>query len=350
MRDSLGAGILPGGIELRAHLSGAFLVAAAAAFSLCAQRGGGRGADANGSSLRFTLGGQVVTDDGSPVPGRIAVLLSCGGQRSAVTYTNAAGSFGFPQISSSTPDCQVSANQPGYTSAIVSASASVAGGSPNVGKVVIHKIAAMEGVTTSATSAGAPKDAKKSFDRGLAASKKGKPEDGAKEFEAAVKAYPQYADAWYELGRARLEMKAADSAHEAFAKAMEIDPKLVGPQVELGLMAGQKHDWAESAKYLDRALQLDPEDYPAAWFADAVADYNLKKLDLAETGAREALKRDTQHANPRIEYVLGMILGDEGDYPAASAAFQDYLKHSPNAPDAERVKGMLASLATQPAK
>jgi len=253
-------------------------------------------------------------------------------------------------MNSASSDCEVRANREGYTSSIVSATTAVVGGSPDIGSVVIHKAAQMEGVTSSTTSASAPKEAKKSFDRGIAASKKGKPDEAAKEFDAAVKAYPQYADAWYELGRARLEMKADDPAREAFARAMEIDAKLTGPWVELGLMAGQKHDWAESAKYLDRALQLDPEDYPTAWFADAVANYNLKKLDVAETGVREALKRDAQHANPKIEYVLGMILGDKGDYPGAAAALQAYLKYAPNAPDAERVRGMLASLANQPAK
>jgi tetratricopeptide (TPR) repeat protein len=123
---------------------------------------------------------------------------------------------------------------------------------------------------------------------------------------------------------------------------MELDPKLVGPQVELGLIAGQSREWAESANYLDRALQLDPDSYPSAWFALGVARYNLKGFDAAETAMREALQRDRQHSNPKIEYVLGLILADKGNYAGAASALQDYLRLAPNAPDAARVKEILS--------
>ncbi len=135
-----------------------FLTAMSAA-SLSAQRP----ANANGASPRFTLRGIVVTDDGVAVLDGVAVFLTCGGVRVAITYANQNSRFAFPQMSSASSDCQVSPNQPGYTSAIVNASSSVASRSPD-GKVVIHKVAQMEGVLTSATSAGASKDAKTSFD------------------------------------------------------------------------------------------------------------------------------------------------------------------------------------------
>ena len=77
---------------------------------------------------------------------------------------------------------------------------------------------------------------------------------------------------------------------EALLKAIEADGKLVEPYVELGEMAAREQNWPDAARYLDRALQLDPVDYPRLWFEDAVADYNMQKYDRAEKNAREALK------------------------------------------------------------
>ncbi len=67
--------------------------------------------------------------------------------------------------------------------------------------------------------------------------------------------------------------------------------------MELGILAAQKLQWAESAGYLDRAVRLDPVDYPQAWYADAVANYNLKKYDAAERSARESMKLDPKRVN-----------------------------------------------------
>lgn len=314
---------------------------------------GVRPPDANASSLRFSLGGKVVMDDARPLPDRVAVVLVCNGARVGVVYVNSSGQFAFPEMAASQPDCQVFANKQGYRSEIVSAAAALAAGNPNIGLVHLSVAPATEGVTTSRTSLDAPKDAVKAFDKAMLAVKKGKPEDAITDFGQAITAFPGYADAWYHLGRAHLASKAADgaiAAITAFTKSMAIDPLLVGPQVELGILAGLKKDWAASAQYLDRALELDPVDYPVAWFPDAVANMNLKKFDAAEKAAREALRLDPQHANPKIEYVLGLILAEKPDWPGAAAALKDYLKHAPNAPDAERVKGMIASLESPAAK
>ncbi len=298
--------------------------------------------DANAASLRFSIGGQVVTADGSPLPDRLLVRLVCGGARIALVYTDSKGHFGFPGQSSSTEDCQVSANHPGYTSDLIDITNKLRAGSPNLGDLVIRPIRPVEGVTVSLTASGASKEARSAFEKGQSAIKKGRFDEATSQFEAAVKAYPGYADAWYQLGRAFLESKAGGRATGAFRKSMELDPKLVGPQVELGLIASQNHEWADSANYLDKALQLDPDSYPSAWFALGVARYNLKELGPAETAMREALQRDRQRSNPKIEYVLGLILADKGNYAEAASTLQDYLRQVPDAPDAARVKEMLS--------
>jgi tetratricopeptide (TPR) repeat protein len=190
----------------------------------------------------------------------------------------------------------------------------------------------------------APKDAKKAYEHGLQSLLKNKPTDAAKDFEKAVAAYPKYADAWVNLGKLRLEQQSVEPARAALMRAMESDPKLVEPYLELGLLAAKDAKWQESGKYLDRAVELDPVDFPQAWYADAVANYNLRNYDAAEKSARAAVKLDPRHANPRSGYLLGLVLVEKQDYPGAAAEFTTYLKLAPNAPDLAQVKDQLGQL------
>jgi len=166
----------------------------------------------------------------------------------------------------------------------------------------------------------------------------------AKVFERAVAIYPKYADAWMNLGKVRLEQKSIEPARAALKKALESDPKLVAPYIELGLLAARNANWQESGKYLDRAVELDPVDFPQAWYADAVANYNLKQYDPAEKSAREAVKLDPRHANPRSSYLLGLVLAEKRDYAGAAAELTAYLKFAPNAPDLAQAKDQLGQL------
>ena len=153
---------------------------------------------------------------------------------------------------------------------------------PDIGVLFLHRVAGVEGASVSVTSMMAPKDAKKAYEHGLQALLKNKPADASKDFEKAVAVYPKYADAWVNLGKLHLEHQEIEPARAALRKALECDPKLVSPYLELGLLAAKDGNWQESGKYLDRAVELDPVDFPQAWYADAVANYNLKKYDEAE--------------------------------------------------------------------
>ena len=98
-------------------------------------------------------------------------------------------------------------------------------------------------------------------------------------------------------------------------------------------------------------MELDPVDFPQAWYTDAVANYNLKRYDAAEKSARAAVKLDPRHANPRSDYLLGLVLAEKKEYASAIEELTLYLKLAPNAPDLAQVKeqlGQLEKLAPAP--
>lgn len=344
--------------------------------------GGGRSADAG---RPFYFAGKVVLD-GSPVTQNVAIERVCGGIAKTVAYTDANGHFNFrwgdhdtvvtdasdsgsggsrrpssggfgsaqsagggsalaaDPFGNRMMNCALRANLAGYTSDTVNLFNRRTADEPDVGIIALHRIAGVEGTSISVTAMLAPKDAKKVYSRGLQSLLKNKPNDAAKDFEKAVVLYPKYADAWVSLAKVRLDQRSVAPARDALMKAMESDPKLLAPYLELGLLAAKDANWKDSGKYLDRAVELDPVDFPQAWYADAVAHYNLTNYDAAEKCARTAVKLDPRHANPRSDYLLGLVLIEKKDYAGAAAEFTTYMKLAPNAPDIAQVKDQLGQI------
>ena len=348
-----------------------------------------RGMDGLDNSIQrpIFISGKVMTDDGSPLPSNISVQRLCGGTSpQTMAYTDSKGHFNFQWdrpnsgfadasepgfggapggatrassrnsagMSSSSglsgsgdriQNCEVQVNVAGYRSNSIQLFNHGSLDNPEIGTIVLHRLANVEGIAVSATGFSAPKDAKKAYEKGLQALLKNKPEEANREFEKAVELYPKYADAWFNLGKARSRQKQNEPARQAFEKALEADGKLVGPWFELGLLSASEQKWEDTEKYMDKTTHLDPVDFPQAWYIRAVAEFNLGKLEEAEKSAREAQKLDSRHLNPRTDYLLAIVLVERRDYSEAVNQFRSYLKAVPNAPEAGQIRAQLDELS-----
>jgi len=156
--------------------------------------------------------------------------------------------------------------------------------------------------------------------------------------------YPKYAEAWFELGNMQNQQKDLASARNSYAQALAADSKFVSPYLALANMALNDKNWQDAADDSDRLLRLNPVDFPQAYLYNAVANYNLQKLDAAEKSAEEGLKRDPSHRFPQMNHLLGVVLAQKMDYSGSAQNLQDYLKYAPNAADADVVKKQLAEI------
>lgn len=336
-----------------------------------------------GASAQSTvISGKIATSDGSPLPARVAIQRQCGANPQIAGYTDRKGQFSFRWAVSEEliPDasevgggrirmgsgadtevttaqhlpgamadnmsgCTLRASTPGYRSdELPLDSVKTNFDHVDVGTIVLKPLGGSGGQIVSATSSKAPSGARKALDNGLEALGKGKNDEAGKDFEKAVGIYPQYAEAWLDLGKLRLRLKAQDTAAEALQKAEDADPKLAEAFVYLGMIEVAKKQWPEALKQLDAAVQLDPVHFPDAWFNHAVADYNLKNYDAAEKSVREVMKLDPQRKNPQIDYLLGLTLAGKGDYSGAAEALRTYIKVSPNAPDVAKAEELLPQI------
>src|SRR5271168_902507 len=171
--------------------------------------------------FQFTLGQeQEVLADASETNGRMS---NAGSPNSGVRESQLAG-------------CDLHAVLPGFRSDTVSLANHRYLDNPDVGTIVLHRLANVEGLTTSATSALAPKDARKAYEKGLEAEKKSKPDDAQKDFEKAVEVYPKYASAWFELGKIYEQHDHLDQARNAYNQSLTADSKYINPYERLYLM------------------------------------------------------------------------------------------------------------------
>ncbi len=330
------------------------------------------------------VAGRVLLEDGTAPPGMVTLETVCNGAPHGEGYADSKGYFSIelgarngliqdaseynsnrnwntsgmtgisaisgPAGSSAASErrymgCDLQAKLAGYRSQTVPLSGRRPMDDPNVGTILLHRNGpAEEGGTISAVSLAAPKDARKAYDKGLAALKKKKFDDAQMDFEKAVEAYPKYAAAWYELGMLQAGQGKMDMAHSYFDKASECDPKFVQPFLQVSILELQASRWQSLADVTDRVVKLDPFDYPQAFYFNAVANYNLHHMEAAEKSAMTAERLDTRHAIPKISHLLGLILAYKKDYAGAAERLKAYLQFAPDATDAGKVRSLLAEV------
>jgi tetratricopeptide (TPR) repeat protein len=134
-------------------------------------------------------------------------------------------------------------------------------------------------------------------------------------------------------------------ARDAYTHATDADPKLLISWVTLSRMDVLVKDWSGAAKAADTAIKLDLKHmYPEVYLHQAVARYELKDLQGAESSATQALQLDAKERKFRGEFVMGRILAAKGDTAGAKTHISKYLALDPSAPDKDLLKGYLEVL------
>lgn len=339
------------------------IVAMLAAMGACAQSAV-QGADVGSGTVASTLtvSGTVQNAnaaDDTPLPADLRIVADCHhGDFFAGGGTSLSGHFRFtmtpdPLAIASSSICAVEAKAFGYESTVARFAVRSSSGVVDIGVLTIQRNASGDaqdrnkersGQTVSATSLKAPPDAVKLFDRGSRSLQQGKFASAAKDFESATKIYPEYAEAWLNLGRARESLDSLGPARDAFLRAAGLDPQMAGPPAELGLLAARQNDLASAVRYLDESLRLDPAGSYQACYWDAIVNLMLKRYDVAERSARAALRFGDSGPQVRVNYVLGMALLARGNNPEAKQRLSRYLELAPKAPERDQVQKELSRL------
>ena len=293
-----------------------------------------------------TYHARIVTEDGSPLPNSpqiipnlsdrllsecaIVTIFGDGNVQYLVNYRSRA-------YDPSTADaCSVTIRLKGYQTVQVTLRNDVT--------IVLKHTGLHEGSTVSASALNVPEAAKKAFGKGENAFNDEKWAVAQKNFEKAVEIDPDYAQAWSHLGEVLQKQSKPKEARAAWEKAVAADPKYVRPYIQLAMLDLAEKSPEDAAAIAGKAMAMNPLEFPELYFYNAVANYTLKRLDVAEMSARRATELDARHEIPRAELLLGTVLIAKGDRAGGVQHLKKYLALAPKAQDAEQIKKAIAQL------
>jgi Tfp pilus assembly protein PilF len=312
------------------------------------------------AEVSFLITGDVRLEDGTPPQDTVQINRVCDGHSFAPANTDTTGHFTFSldaghrktetadagvaaaetsdvgkalnqtatqytnPITTALRGCELRAVLAGFRSESVRLSVHDMSDDGRVGTIILHPLSRSGALTISATTAAAPATATK-----------------------AVTIYPKFAIAWYQLGQVRQKRNAQAGALEAWKEARRQDPRYIKPYESLATVADRQGDWTAAEEYSRALLQLDPDDFAAAYLINAVANANLNRVDAAELAARDGLRVDKERKVPRLNYVLGLLLIHKQQYAESAKYLRAYLELAPNARDAAMVREQVAKLDRQ---
>src|ERR1700747_766055 len=339
--------------------------------------------------LVMFLRGHVATDDGTAVPNDVLVERVCNARVLQQVYAAPGGGFSmqlgsmndsFVDATADPParigqlqnaagtgiprhqliNCELRASVSGFTSKVVNL-VDISPGSSNVdvGGIVVHRTEKIKGATLSAAPYQAPKDARKAYENGIEAERKGRLPGARQYFEKAVEIYPKSQSAWFQLGGVLRNLEQKEPARDAFSHATAIDSKFLPPYLSLAAMAFEAQEWTQvlnltnhvmdldPLRYADvrgYIVDLDPVDYAEAYFYNAAANYRLGRGQKAEKSGLRAERLDTRPRFPKLHLLLAEIFARKNDYSRAISETKIYLELMPHAKNADQVRQQLAEL------
>ena len=315
------------------------------------------------------LSGKVVIEDGSELTEPAAIQSTCRGQKHTEAYTDSHGNFsfeigrsvnanaaGFSDADTSWSntnssrlrdlgDCDLQASLAGFTSDSVQLASKIAMGQSNdLGRIILHRMDKVDGLTISATSAAAPGAARKAYEKGRKEEDKKNWDQAQQAFEKAVTIYPRYAIAWCELGRVQQEKNDPTSARHSFTQSISADPQYVNPYRGLAQLAAMGREWQELVKITTKLLELNPVNFPDAWFFNALGYYNQHILESAERSARQGIRVDAERRLPKLQLLLGTVLVRRQKYNDAADHLRVFLQLKPSGPESDLARKQLAEV------
>jgi tetratricopeptide (TPR) repeat protein len=288
----------------------------------------------------------------------ITITVLCDGTAKYTTGTDSKGLFSIVSPEDRGPNtvkadpkpvaaqfvgCNVQAALPGFNSSSLPIGTRNVLDSTNIGTIHLSREENSGGSAVSSTTASAPKDAGKSFEKARAAYLENKPDKAAKELQKAVQIYPQFAEAWYQLGRIQ-EAGNSPEAYSSFSKAAEADPKFVLPHEHMATMAAAAQKWQDVVDETKKALELDPRGNAHVWYYNALGNFQLKNIETAEASAKKALAMDPLHQEPNTEQLLAVVLASKQDYAGALEHLKNCLTYFPPGPSLDLVKQQIAEI------
>src|SRR5260370_10062016 len=258
---------------------------------------------ASSGGTRSTIAGSVSVD-GEARPAakvRVDVKALTGGQL-ATTFTDSAGRFEAPTEGAGS--FIVTVQEQGDEPVEQRVDLGVGGSTPGV-MITLHKVRATpadraDGYTVSVHELKVPGKARHAFEKGIEQLRKKDAEGSLNHFKEATDAFPNYYEAYYQIGVANLELRRGNEAEQALQRSIDLSAGgYAEQQFALGALLCDRQAYSEAEPVLRRAIELDASSWKGYLFLGQ-ALFGQNRLVEAEKSAREVLLRRADLASTDI--------------------------------------------------
>ena len=146
-------------------------------------------------------------------------------------------------------------------------------------------------------------------------------------FKNAVRIYPSFFNATYDLGRVYMELNMPDSAIWAFKSALTIDTSFYTIQINLGNLLFAKGDYREAIPYLGYIIKVNPYEY-TGYDKLSFAYYKLNEFGKSIEVNKRAMLNLPGNPDPILN--IGQTFQATNQTDSARLYFQKVLKISPS--------------------
>lgn len=196
---------------------------------------------------------------------------------------------------------------------------------------------AYQGSKVSVRELSIPQKAQGAMEKGLVLLYKNSDYSGSiKQFERAVQAYPDYYEAYAQIGVAYKELGDLDSSEQALRKSVELSEEhYLDAMCLLAALLSDAGRFAEAEPIARKALEIDSQSWQAN-SALSKALLGLNRYTEAEANASTAVK--LQPNNPMLHLVLANIHIKLQNYSAVVDDLNAYLRLDPTGPFAKQAR------------
>jgi tetratricopeptide (TPR) repeat protein len=215
-------------------------------------------------------------------------------------------------------------------------------------KVTSGKETTSTGVSVAEASQHVPKGAQKEFEKAIRLGEKQQFDHALISFNRAIELFPEYFQAIAQRGHLRLSMGKFMEAEKDFGEALELNPQYEPALRGTGICKIREGKYADALKELDQAVTLEPRDASAYLFL-GFANASLDRREKARAALLKALSLDAVGSARAHVYLANLDMKENRNREAA-AELEAYLAQVPNAPDADKLRVLLAKIKSQQPK
>lgn len=190
--------------------------------------------------------------------------------------------------------------------------------------------------------AGISQAALDSYQKGVAAAKKGNAKGAAEFLSKAVSLYPNFPVALSELGSQYVKLNQWDKAGETFSELIKLKPADSLAETNLGIALFNQKKFEEAETHLRQSVKLNSAG-PTAHYYLGLTFISLKRYEEAQKEFELTITNGGENLALAHKYLGGLYMSSKKNKEAADE-LEKYLKLDPKAADADRIRASIKDL------